>query len=453
MRASTKEGMLATPIVTMSLPVNIFITALVTLGFPLSKPAIGSLTSLPFACNFLQVFYSPFLARLPLKATAIVLAALHTICWAWLGWKLPSLPLDDPAAVGGVLLPWFFVSSLFNASLAVAWNSWMHDLVPSRLRGRYFGQRNRYCQGATLAFVLLTGALLARFDYSMRIFQAIIGVSCLCRVASLYYFFRMPGVRPSARPAVVAQRPLAEQVRVVAGARSLLLFVGFGAIWSFAANCFGPFYHVFMFEELGLSGTQVGILATLSALGGVLSLPVWGQLLDRYGNKAVMAFALGLWQLQNFLWCILTPQNSAMLYGMWLFGGSFSAGFILGQFTIVLKLIPPEAKNLALGLNLACISAVAAISPIAGGEILAWGLAQGYGTLKVYHLAFIVQPVAGLAGCLVLLRIKEPAASGLTTVVGAMRNMRTLSGVMGLTFFVNYLFVKPSPRDSRRKTK
>ena len=37
-----------------------------------------------------------------------------------------------------------------------------------------------------------------------------------------------------------------------------------------------------------------------------------------------------------------------------------SAGFVLGQFTMVLKLIPSEAKQLALGLNLALTALVAA---------------------------------------------------------------------------------------------
>jgi MFS family permease len=447
LRASTAEGMLATPIVTMSLPVNIFITALVTKGLALSKPAIGNLTSLPFACNFAQVFYSPLIARwLPVKPTAITLAALHTLSWAWLAWRLPTLPLDDPLAVGKFLLLWFSVSSLCNASLAVAWNSWMHDLVPSRLRGRYFGQRNRYCQGATLVFVLVTGYILSLGGYSLRIFQAVIGVACVCRVASLYFFYLMPAVRPATPAPRVAERPFAEQVRIVARARSLLLFIAFGAIWSFGANCFGPFYPVFLYEELDFSGTQVGILATLSALGGVLSLPVWGQLLDRYGNKAVMAVALGLWQMQNLAWCILTPANSWLLYGMWLVGGSWSAGFVLGQFTILLKLIPPGAKNLALGLNLAASSAVAAISPIIGGQVLAWAFAQGYAPLTVYHVVFLVQPVVSLLGCLLLVKLEEPAASELSTVVGAMRNIRTLSGLMGLSFLTNYLFVKPEKR-------
>jgi len=51
-----------------------------------------------------------------------------------------------------------------------------------------------------------------------------------------------------------------------------------------------------------------------------------------------------------------------------------------------------------------------------------------------------------LLGCLLLVKLREPAASEFTIVVGAMRNIRTLSGVMGLSFLVNYLFVKPGRR-------
>jgi predicted MFS family arabinose efflux permease len=454
LRASVAEGVLATPVVTMSLPVNIFMTALVAKGFPLSKPDIGGASSLPFACNFLQVFITPLVTRRArARPTAIIAAALHTGCWAWLGWKLPFLSPADPVATGRVLLLWVFIASLFNAVLSVVWNGWMHEIVPARLRGRYFGQRNRLIQGATLAFVLGTGCALSWGGYSARTFQAIIAVACLCRVASLFYFARMPDRGPQTHAPGPATLPLREQVAVVRRSHSLLLFIAFGAVWNFASNCFGPFYHVFMFEQLDFSGLQVGLLATLTALGGIISLPIWGGLLDRYGNKACMAVALGLWQGPNFLWCFLTPGNSAILYGMWFWGGALSAGFILGQFTILLKLIPAEARSLAIGLNLAVTSIVAAVSPIIGGEVLARLFAQGYAPLDVYHVVFLLQPAVSLLGCILLLRIEEPASSPLGSVVGAMRNIRTLSGVLGLSFFVNYLFVRPADADSRRRLK
>ena len=131
---------------------------------------------------------------------------------------------------------------------------------------------------------------------------------------------------------------------------------------------------------------------------------------------------------------------------MWLIGGGWSAGFALGMFIILLKLIPAEAKSMAIGLNLAVTSLVAAISPIIGGQALAWGISQYYSPLTVYHVAFLVQPVLSILSCLFLIKIKEPGASELRTVVGAMRNIRTLSRVLGLSFLVNYLFVKPEKR-------
>src|SRR3954470_629181 len=141
MRASVIEGVLATPIGTMSLPVNIFATALVTKGFGLSKPDIGAACALPFACNFLQIFVTPMITRrASARPAAIVVAALHTACWIWLALVLPGLPMDDPATTGRILLAWIFISSLFNAVLGVIWNGWMHGLVPPRLRGRYFSQ-------------------------------------------------------------------------------------------------------------------------------------------------------------------------------------------------------------------------------------------------------------------------------------------------------------------------
>ncbi|HWL14414.1 MAG TPA: MFS transporter, partial [Opitutus sp.] len=57
------DGFAAMPIVTMSLPVNVFITALVTKTWVLPKPSIGLLTAMPFLANFFQVFLVPALSR------------------------------------------------------------------------------------------------------------------------------------------------------------------------------------------------------------------------------------------------------------------------------------------------------------------------------------------------------------------------------------------------------
>ncbi|MBX3750361.1 MAG: MFS transporter [Opitutaceae bacterium] len=439
------EGFVAMPLVTMSLPVNVFLTALVTRGLDLPKESIGLISALPFIGNFLPIFVAPLLSHWrPPKTLAVLFASLHLITWLVLGVMLSWIPVGDPAAAGRWLIAWFAVSSVCIAIAGVSWNSWVQEWVPVRLRGKYFGRRNRLLQVSTLLFLLATGWVLAQWDYAMPAFQGVIAGAVILRLFSLRWSWQMP-TRPH-RESTAPKLPFREQLAVLRGARSFVLFIAFGAIWSFAANCFGPFYHVFMFEELGFSAFDVGILSTLSALGGALSLPAWGALLDRFGNKPVMAFSLILWQGMNFVWCFIGPENRHWLYPLWVWGGMTSAGFVLGQFTFLLKLIPLEAKNLAIGFNLAITSLFAAIAPIIGGAILGWALARGDGALTVYHLCFIVQPVLALLGSMLLLRIHEQQASSLTMVFGAMRNIRTLSGVLGLDFFINYVFYRPGKR-------
>lgn len=440
-RLCTADGLVAMPLVTMSLPVNVFITALVTKAYVLPKTEIGVLTAMPFVANFLQIFAAPFIARWrPPKTVTVVAASIHLALWVVLGALLPLIPRENPVAAAYWLILWFFVSSCFAAIAGVSWNSWIQEWVPARLRGKYFARRNAYLQFSTLTFLFAAGWALAHWNYAIPAFQAVIGVACLIRIYSLYWQWISP-----TQPLPQAQAPtisFGAQVDVLSRSRSFLLFVLFGSVWSFAANCFGPFYHVFMFEQLNFSAFDVGILSTLTALGGALALPAWGRLLDRFGNKPVMTFALIVWQLQNFLWCFITPDNRSLLYGMWVFGGLTSACFILGQFTLLLRLLPVEAKNLAIGFNLAVTSLVAAIAPIIGGAVLQWALPRWQNDLAVYHVCFLLQPLLSLVAAGILLRVHEPAAGSLTMVFGAMRNIRTLGGVLGLDFLINYVFYR-----------
>jgi len=440
-RLSTAEGIVASPIVTMSLPVNLFLTALVTRAFPLPASTIGLFTAVPFIANFVHIFAMPALARWkPPKTLTVVAATLHLVTWLALGLLLPWLPHDDPARAGRWLIGWFFGSSLFGAIMGVSWNSWVEEWVPPRLRGKYFGRRNRLLQIAILLFLLAAGWIVGRWQYAVAAFQAIILGAGVLRLFSLRWQWISP-TRPL-RPAKGEVIPLRTQLGVLRQSGSLLAFIAFGCVWSFAANCFGPFYQVFMFDETHLSAFQVGVTATLSQLGGALSMPAWGLLLDRYGNKPVMIVSLLLWQISNFFWCFVIPANQFLLYVLWMWAGATSAGFVLGQFTILLRLLPAEAKSLAIGFNLAITSLFAAIAPVAGGYFLEWALARSSDRLAVYHACFLLQPVLALGGAFLLFRVHEPKASPLSAVVGAMRNIRTLSGVLGLSFLTNYVFLR-----------
>src|SRR4051812_5786423 len=101
LKLCTAEGILAMPIVTMSLPVNVFATALFTQAIPLPKTTIGLVSAMPFVGNFLQVFVAPILARhRPPKIVTLAAESLHLATWIGLGVMLPHIPRDNPTAAG-----------------------------------------------------------------------------------------------------------------------------------------------------------------------------------------------------------------------------------------------------------------------------------------------------------------------------------------------------------------
>ncbi|HUJ43370.1 MAG TPA: MFS transporter [Opitutaceae bacterium] len=442
------DGVASSPLCYLWLPGNFIVAALLTGLFHLSEASYGLVVSLPFWCNFLQIFLTPALAR-HFAAKSITLAAAWANAAGWLALTaaLSFLPRDRPAESTPVFLLFFLGFSLLASINGVAWNSWTQEWSPERIRGKYFGFRNGLIQAATVIFLVLVWAALALFEGSLLALQAVFVLAVALRVWSIVaqHRLKLGATAADSAPAL----PWRGQFQIIGRNRSLLAFIVFGAIWGFAYNSLGPFYPVFMYNQLGLSLARVCLFIILNTLSAAITMPTWGRLLDRLGNKSVLAAAILLWQAQYFIWIFLDRGNAWLLYGLWIWNGFTWAGFTLGLFNMLLKLIPPEAKTTAIGLNTAVTSIVTAVAPILSGAALTYALRRGWNPMTVYHYAFVIQIAPALLSCIVLLRVHEPKASSLSAVFGAMRNFRTLGAMLGLTFFANYVFVKPARRPPR----
>jgi MFS family permease len=442
------DGIASSPLCYLWLPGNFIVAALLTEMFQLPEVSYGLIVSLPFLANFLQIFLTPALAHhFPAKSITLVAAWANAAGWLALTLVLPFLPRANPAASTPVFLAFFLGFSLLASINGVAWNSWTQEWSPERIRGKYFGFRNGLIQAATVLFLLLVWGTLGLFRGSLIALQGVFIVAIALRVWSIIaqHRLKLGATAAGSTPPL----PWRAQLATIRRSRSLLMFIAFGAIWGFAYNSLGPFYPVFMYRQLGLSVANVCLLIILNTLGAAVTMPTWGRLLDRLGNKSVMAAAILLWQAQFFVWIFLDRSNTWLLYGLWIWNGFTWAGFTLGLFNMLLKLIPPEAKTIAIGLNTAITSIVTAIAPILSGAAFTYALNRGWDPMRVYHYAFVLQTVPAFLSCLVLLRVQEPKASPLSAVFGAMRNIRTLGAMLGLTFIANYVFVKPARKNPR----
>ena len=95
-------------------------------------------------------------------------------------------PEEFRVAVLIILFSLYAISAHFGGP---AWASWMGDLVPSQVRGKYFGKRNRIAGVFTLLATLSAGIILDQFtqDRIFIGFSMLFFAACIFRLISLYY--------------------------------------------------------------------------------------------------------------------------------------------------------------------------------------------------------------------------------------------------------------------------
>lgn len=99
---------------------------------------------------------------------------------------------------------------------------------------------------------------------------------------------------------------------------TLFWFVYFGSL-----GIFYPYFTLYLRENAGLTGTQVGMILAISPLVGIMAQPVWGQLADRTGARtrslAFLTFGtalgyLGIGMVEGF-WPIVLATSALALVG------------------------------------------------------------------------------------------------------------------------------------------
>ena len=118
------------------------------------------------------------------KVAWAVLGVIHRLLVlvpAWLAWRRPH----DPDTVF-LILAAIAVSFVIESLAAPAWTSWMADLVPPSVRGRFWGRRQAVVSIVSLAAIAGAGWLLDFFRTRGDQETALAGFSLLLVVAAIF---------------------------------------------------------------------------------------------------------------------------------------------------------------------------------------------------------------------------------------------------------------------------
>jgi MFS family permease len=397
MRASMVEGMLAE--VVGALAGGTVLTAW-AMHLGASAFELALLAALPNLSQLVRLPGAWLVERLRARRLAIPAIVLSRLVLTALV-VLPWLSLS-PAAQRGVLLTVAAVSSVASIVGNCGWTVWMADLVPARLRGRYFGRRTAAATTANMTSVLLASlaidAARAR-GHEAAVLSLLALVAVAAGAATWALLARQHDPAPQRG---VHQDPswrAALQPLVDGAARPLLAF---NLLWNAALGVAAAFFTLFMLGPLGLGYSWVALHGLVLASMRVVTAPTWGRVLDRHGARAVLVACTAGLALAPLPWLLLARGNLWLLCVDPIWVGTFTAGYSLATFDLPLRVAPRRGRAYYLAAFAMAGGVGFALAAALGG---AWVGQQDASTMRTL---FFASAVARAGAAALALRIVVP---------------------------------------------
>ena len=393
----------------------------------------GVVAALPFIASLLSLPASLLIERTG-ERKKVFLYGLYLQRLLW--FPIALLPLwlvswyGDAGAAGAmkIFLLLMLIMHAAGAAGGPAWVSWMADVVPERLRGKYFSRRRQWGVVSAIPTALLAGWLLDRCAATsdaitvLRWCAILFMCAAVFGLADIHLFQYLPAVPKAPRKGSGLLKALGGPLRD----GQFLWFAAFVGTLTFAVGFMQQFITLYLLDKdhVGVSsGSTQLIVLVVPMAAQFLALPVWGTAVDRMGKKPVLALA-GLGLVPVALgWCFMGPHN---LWLGFLLGAAHMvlwSGIDIANFNVVLEMSGSGGKGEAGG-GSAYVAVNSVIVNVAGclGGLVAGLIAQGLKdwswtplvggrTVSFYDVLFVLSGALRLGAVVVFLPfIHEPGA-------------------------------------------
>jgi MFS family permease len=326
------------------------------------------------------------------KKAILVLAFLDAIGWLPLIAILLFFRHINPIW----LIPCWIINLIPGMLLTPARSSWLADLVPANIRGRYFGMRAAISGAAYLGTFYI-------FSYVLQIFndRALSGFALLFFIAFVATFICFLIFTKIHNTPVAPEKDANFSFFDFLGEarqRNLGRFILFVALFQFAVYLAYPFFTPYLLGDLHLSYIFYALVFSAQFAARVLIVTFWGKYADKVGNLKVMRIVSFAIPFVPLLW--LTSHHIVFLVLVQLFSGACGAGFDLCSGNFIYEAAPAGKRLkyiayykalstlfMALG-ALAGIYLLGVVRPVLGYNILALFVLSGVLNLAVTMVMF-----------------------------------------------------------------
>jgi len=365
-RTSVIEGFTQTIGINMGgvyLP-NFILTAFLLEIMHASHALIGLATSIQFFVGLLQPIANLFVPKVRNRRilVAITSGISRLLFVASIFYGMANSGPGAEATFVVLLLVGAFLMSFS----AVAWSTWMADIVPDSIRGRYFALRNSVASVAGIIAVLVGGWLLKTFPggEGFTFVYAIAGTTALLGTGLLLFQYEPPAVEHPRQSLVSSYKEILKD-------KNFMAFVWMVLFFNLALVIASPFFTVHFIEVSKVPIDILGYFTAGAAVAGILGNLFFGKMSDILGNRFIIRFCLLLMMVPTGLMLFLPAENALpWVAGIILMQAFFNAGWGLATFNTSLSIAPRAQRALYLGVYNALNSVSAVVAPFLGGFLI-----------------------------------------------------------------------------------
>ena len=361
-----------------------------------SQLACGLTATVPLLLGAVLQLFTPFgMRKLHSYRRWVVLCAVIQ--------ALSFVPLIIASLTGSFsVAAVFFVIALYWATGQAgssAWSAWVEDLVPERVRARFFACRTRYVQiGIIVGFIgggvaLQIGHLKG---FGLMPFALLFIGAAISRLISAKYLdfqsdTKLPLKKGSSKPwsdffAIATQ----------SGNSRIILYILAAQL---GCQISGPFFTPYMLGHLKLSYIGYVTLICIAYLSRVAIASTWGRVVEKIGvNRLLWMSGLAIVPLPA-LWNL--SDSFTYLAILQVYSGAVWAAYELANLLLIIESIPAAKK-----INILTVYNFANAVAIVGGSFIGGYLLTVFGGGRhAYLMVFLVSSIARAAALLFMVKI------------------------------------------------
>jgi hypothetical protein len=370
---------------------------------------VGLIVAAPQFAGVLRLAAPALLAQFPRKGFCLAMFAAST--GVLLGLPILASPgvLPSPAVSLAALVGLWSIYHLFQYLATVALWSWLGEIAPPRICGRFLGHRERWMLAGSILSMLASGLfsyvwrrVFPELEWLAYAIPAALGAACmLAALVPLAQLAATPGRAMS--ETMAAPRPFAlSDLTAPLASRPFLGFLAFGCWFSFTNGLTQSPQYYYPANILAFSLFTMLVFQAGTRLGQLAISPRIGAWCDRLGNRRVLAVSQLVAAGGLLFYAAATPAQPWWLAGAWVAWIAF-AGLNVGLPNLMLRLAPRESSAPAIAMYFAATSLAFGVSTVLGGWVFdRWGKTPGF-----FATAFVMGWLVRSAGVAWLWFVEE----------------------------------------------